>query len=80
LSAVPPAAGITAPETFTARPVLYSEGETTMASERHNSQAGEEQRGSSGDNIRQQQESRDPDKSNARDREGRKGGDNAKNL
>lgn len=52
-----------------------------MASERHNSQAGEEQRGSSGDNIRQQQqESRDPDKSNARDREGRKGGDNAKNL
>ena len=52
-----------------------------MASERHNTQAGEEQRGSSGDNIRQQQqESRDPDKSNARDRTGRKGGDNAKNL
>jgi len=53
-----------------------------MPSERHNTQAGEEQRESSGDNIRQQQqqESRDPDKSNARDREGRKGGDNAKNL
>ena len=52
-----------------------------MSSERHDTQAGEEQRGSNGDNIRQQQqESRDPDKSNARDREGRKGGDNAKNL
>jgi hypothetical protein len=55
--------------------------ENTMPSERHNTQAGEEQRGSSGDNMRQQeQESRDPDKSNARDRTGRKGGDNAKNL
>jgi hypothetical protein len=32
-----------------------------MPSERHNTQAGEERRGSSGDNIRQQQqESRDP--------------------
>ena len=52
-----------------------------MSSERHNTQAGEDQRGSSGDNIRQQQqESRDADKSNARDSEGRKGGDNAKNL
>ena len=52
-----------------------------MSSERHNTQAGEEQRGSSNDNMRQQeQESRDPDKSNARDRENRKGGDNAKNL
>jgi hypothetical protein len=52
-----------------------------MPSERHNTQAGEEQRGSSGDNIRRQQrESRDPDKSNARDETGRKGGDNAKNL
>jgi len=52
-----------------------------MSSETGNTQAGEEQHGSSGDNIRQQeQESRDPDKSNARDREGRKGGDNAKNL
>ena len=52
-----------------------------MSSKTHNTQAGEDQRGSSGDNIRQQQqESRDPDKSNARDRTGRKGGDNAKNL
>jgi len=46
-----------------------------------NTQATQEQRGSSEDNFaRQQAESRDPDKSNARDREGRKGGDNAKNL
>ena len=52
-----------------------------MSSTTHNTQAGEEQRGSSGDNIaRQQRESRDPDKSNARDRENRKGGDNAENL
>jgi hypothetical protein len=52
-----------------------------MPSKPHNTQAGEEQRGSSGDNFRQQeQESRDPDRSNARDRENRKGGDNAKNL
>ena len=52
-----------------------------MPSERHNTQAGEEHRGSSGDNIRRQQrESRDPAKSNARDETGRKGGDNAKNL
>ena len=52
-----------------------------MPSRTHNTQAGEEQRGSSGENIRrQQQESRDPAKSNARDRDGRKGGDNAKNL
>ena len=52
-----------------------------MSSETGNAQAREENRGSSEDNIaRQQRESRDPDKSNARDREGRKGGDNAKNL
>lgn len=52
-----------------------------MSSKTHNTQAGQEQRGSSGDNIRrQQQESRDPNRSSARDREGRKGGDNAKNL
>jgi hypothetical protein len=52
-----------------------------MASDTGNAQAKEQQRGSSGDNIGQQeQESRNPDKSNARDREGRKGGDNAKNL
>jgi hypothetical protein len=57
------------------------EGEATMGSETGNAQAKNEQRGSSGDNIRrQEQESRNPDKSNARDREGRKGGDNAKNL
>jgi hypothetical protein len=52
-----------------------------MASETGNAQAKMERRGSDGPNIhRQQQESRDPDKSNARDRTGRKGGDNAKNL
>ena len=52
-----------------------------MSSRTHNTQAGEEQRGASGDNIRrQEQQSRDPDNSNARDREGRKGEDNAKNL
>ena len=52
-----------------------------MASETGNAQAKKEQRGSDSPNIRQQeQESRDPDKSNARDRTGRKGGDNAKNL
>lgn len=52
-----------------------------MASETQNVQATKAQRGSGNDNMRrQEQESRDPDKSNARDREGRKGGDNAKNL
>ena len=52
-----------------------------MSSETHNTKAGKEQRGSSRDNIRlQKQESRAPDKSNARDREGRKGGSNEKNL
>lgn len=52
-----------------------------MPSRTHNTQAGEDQRGSAGDTVRQQeQETRDPDKSNARDREGRKGGDKAKNL
>ena len=52
-----------------------------MSSRTHNTQAGEEQRGSGGDNIRrQEQDSRHPRKSNARDREGRKGGDHAKNL
>ena len=46
-----------------------------------NTQGTKEQRGSGEDNIaRQEAESRDPDKSNARDREGGKGGDNAKNL
>jgi len=52
-----------------------------MASETHNTKAGKEQRGSSGDNLaRQKREERDPNRSNARDRENRKGGDNAKNL
>ena len=52
-----------------------------MSSETGNAQARKENRGSSEDNIaRQQRESRDPDKSNARDRENRKGGDNAQNM
>lgn len=52
-----------------------------MSSETGNTKARKEQRGSSEDNIaRQQRESRDPAKSNARDREGRKGGSNEKNL
>ena len=52
-----------------------------MSSETGNAQARWENRGSSEDNLaRQQRESRDPDKSNARDREHRKGGDNAKNI
>jgi hypothetical protein len=52
-----------------------------MSSTSHNTQAGDEQRGSGGDNVRQQeQEARNPEKSNARDREGRKGGDNARDL
>ena len=52
-----------------------------MTSDTHNSQAGKDQRGSSNDNMRQQKaEERDPNKSNATDRENRKGGDNAENL
>jgi len=52
-----------------------------MSSDTHNSQAGKDQRGSSNDNMREQkQEERDPNKSNARDRENRKGGGNAENL
>ena len=52
-----------------------------MASETGNAQARAENRGSGSPNeARQQAESRDPDKSNARDREGRKGGDNAEAL
>lgn len=52
-----------------------------MSKKRHNARAGEDQNGRSGDNIRrQQQESRDPEHRNARDRSGRKGGDNANNL
>jgi len=52
-----------------------------MSSETGNAQAREENRGSASPNqARQEAESRDPNKSNARDREGRKGGDNAKAL
>ena len=52
-----------------------------MTSETGNAQAKRENRGSDSPNIElQKQESRDPYKSNARDRTGRKGGDNAKNL
>ena len=52
-----------------------------MSSETHNTKASKDQRGSSNDNMKlQKQEERDPDKNNTRDRENRKGGDNAENL
>lgn len=56
-----------------------------MSSETHNTKAGKEQFGSSGDNpARQQQQAQDPQhspqNSGARDRENRKGGSNEKNL
>jgi hypothetical protein len=52
-----------------------------MSTETGNAQARKENRGSSEDNVElQKAQARDPDKSNARDREGRKGGDNAKKL
>jgi hypothetical protein len=52
-----------------------------MSSKTHNAKAGREQQGSSNDNPeRQKAASENPEHSNARDREGRKGGDNAKNL
>ena len=52
-----------------------------MSSETGNAKAQKEQQGSSNPNIElQKAQSRDPDKSNARDRENRKGGDNAKNI
>lgn len=52
-----------------------------MASETGNTQAKQEQRGSGNPNQElQQAEERGPNKNNARDREGRKGGDNANNL
>ena len=52
-----------------------------MASETGNAQAKKENRGSDSPNIElQKRESRDPNKSNARDRTGRKGGDNAEDL
>lgn len=52
-----------------------------MVSETGNAQGRDENKGSNSPNeARQKAESRDPDHSNARDQEGRKGGDNAKNL
>ena len=52
-----------------------------MASEGHTTKAGKEQFGSSGDNpARQRRIDEDPNRSEARDRENRKGGSNAKNL
>lgn len=52
-----------------------------MSSDTGNAQAREENRGSGAPNQeRQQAESRDPNKNNARDRDGRKGGDNADAL
>ena len=52
-----------------------------MSSETGNTQTREENRGSDSPNqARQEAESRDPNKGNARDREGRKGGDNADAL
>ena len=52
-----------------------------MSSDTGNAQAKQETRGSDSPNIElQKRQSREPDKSNARDRTGRKGGDNAKNL
>jgi len=52
-----------------------------MTSETGNAQAKKENRGSDSPNIElQKREERDPDKDNARDTTGRKGGDNAKNL
>ncbi len=52
-----------------------------MSSDTGNAQAREENRGSSNPNMkRQKQESRNPNHSDARDREGRKGGDRAEEL
>ncbi len=52
-----------------------------MTSDTGNTQARKEHRGSDNPNMKlQKQESRDPNHSDARDRTGRKGGDNEKNL
>lgn len=52
-----------------------------MASETGNAEAKKENRGSGSPNLElQKRESRDPNKSNARDRTGRKGADNAEDL
>jgi hypothetical protein len=52
-----------------------------MTSKTHNTKAGKDQMGSGGDNRRrQEQQQQDPNSNNAKDREGRKGGSNTKNL
>jgi len=52
-----------------------------MTSETGNAQARKENRGSGNPNEKlQKQEERDPNRSNARDRENRKGGDNEEAL
>ena len=52
-----------------------------MTSKTHNAKAGKDQMGSGSDNRRrQEQQQQDPTNSNPKDREGRKGGSNAKNL
>ena len=52
-----------------------------MSSETGNAQGRKEQQGSSNPNIElQKAQERDSNQSNARDREKRKGGDNAKNI
>lgn len=52
-----------------------------MPSTTHNAKAGRDQSGSAGENLnRQKAQEESPQKSNARDREGRKGGSNEKNL
>ncbi|WP_305095737.1 hypothetical protein [Croceibacterium aestuarii] len=52
-----------------------------MSSDTGNTQAKKEHRGSDNPNEKlQKQESRSPNHSNARDRTGRKGGDNAEDL
>ena len=64
-------------EPFAGRSVLLAK-ETTMNSETGNAKAKQEQQGSSNPNEElQKAQAKD---SNARDRENRKGGDNAKNL
>jgi len=61
--------------------VGLEEGELEMASETGNAQAKKENRGSSNPNMKlQEEESRNPNHSDARDRENRKGGSNAEDL
>jgi hypothetical protein len=55
--------------------------EVAMPGRTHNTKAGKEQFGRSGDNQRRQDRAQqDSQHGNARDREGRKGGSNEKNL